>query len=632
MCISYLRVLRAENSWEEKNAGGGQTVVKGDRRFHPDFLVLFERMVKTPNGYYRVSSTDRAPLRIGLLLDSCNEISAVFAKIIEDIKASNFAQIELLVVRKTAAREAAPGKPVNSRAPRLLRRISDPKLRKHLLYDLYLRLDARMKPADDPLTKVACGDMLSGIERIEVEPVGKKFVHRFPADALQKVRSKDLDVLIRFGFNILHGDILKAARYGVWSYHHGDNEFYRGGPAHFWELREGSPLSGVVLQVLTEELDGGLVLCKSLFATERTVSVSRNRYAPYWGSSDLIIRKLNELHRFGWDYVLEKAIPSAPYQGKRAIYRTPANRDILPWLGPILLKKAISCPFRKETVQHWRIASRVTGRPLYDSDSDSDSDFSGFRWIDPPKGHFWADPFAFEHGGKCWAFFEDYSYKEKRAAIVCSEVSPQGALGPPMLCLDHPSHHYSYPHIFRAGSEIFMIPESCDSNSVDLFRCREFPNHWVREATLLQGKFVDTTIWEHEGLWWFTTTNAQPSARAGCLLLFYSASLTGDWHFHPANPISTDIRRNRGAGRVFRIHNRMIRPSQSCAPSYGYSVALNEITELSRQRYSERHVKTIAPEHWEGLSGVHTYNWAGHLELIDGRTPAPLNRVLLPGR
>jgi len=30
----------------------------------------------------------------------------------------------------------------------------------------------------------------------------------------------------------------------------------------------------------------------------------------------------------------------------------------------------------------------------------------------------------------------------------------------------------------------------------------------------------------------------EPNAAAGCLLLFYSASLTGDWRFHPANPIS----------------------------------------------------------------------------------------------
>ena len=587
------------------------------------FVVKFRKLcmiVSTANGYYRSSSANREPLRIGLLLNSSTEISAVAAKIIEDIKASNFAGIELLVVRKTSAHKPASDRTPNSAARKFLRRISDSKLRSHLLYDLYLRLDARMKPANDPLAKVDSRTLLAGIETHEVEPIEKKFVQFFPADAVEKIRSMDLDVLIRFGFNILHGDILHAARYGVWSYHHGDNEFYRGGPPHFWELLEGSQLSGVILQVLTEELDAGLVLCKSLFATEPTLSVSRNRYTPYWGSSDMIIRKLNELHRFGWDHLLEKAVPPAPYRGKRSLYRTPTNRDMIPWLGPALLKKAISYPFRQETVQHWRIAIRVNGKPLYDSGGGTD--FSGFRWIDAPKGHFWADPFAFEHQGRCWIFFEDYSYQKKRGAIACSAMLPDGQLETPVPCLHHSSYHYSYPHIFRAGSEIFMIPESCNSNSVDLFRCQEFPDKWVHEATLLEGKFIDTTIWEHEGLWWFASTTAEPSSRAGCLLLFYSTSLTGEWHFHPANPISTDIRRNRGAGRVFWNHDRLIRPSQSCAPSYGYSVAFNEITELSTQRYSERHLTTITPEHWKGFLGIHTYNSAGTIELIDGRVRA----------
>jgi hypothetical protein len=128
------------------------------------------------------------------------------------------------------------------------------------------------------------------------------------------------------------------------------------------------------------------------------------------------------------------------------------------------------------------------------------------------------------------------------------------------------------------------------------------------------------------------TTSAEPSSRGGSLLLFYSESVRGEWYFHPANPISTDIRSNRGAGRVFRSHNRLIRPSQSCAPAYGYSVTFNEIIEISNQRYCERPLKTTTPERWEGPSGIHTYNWVGNVELIDGRTTVPLKRVRLSNR
>jgi hypothetical protein len=574
-------------------------------------------------GLFRFSSADHPPLRIGILLDG-TKLSAFFARILEDIEKSNFARIELLVYRKKALQ--APRPQPKSRLGAIQHRLLAPNLRKRALYDAYLRFDQRAKPANHPLDVVDCASMLAGIDNIEVEPIGRKFVHKFPPEALEQIRAKDLDVLLRFGFNILSGEILTSARYGVWSYHHGDNDFYRGGPPHFWELVEKSPLSGVILQVLNEELDGGLVLCKSLFTTEQTTSASVNRYTPYWGSTDMVIRKLNELHRCGWEYVKAKSLPPAPYQGKRKLYRTPTNFEMARWMVPIVLKKAVEYPFRKKTVQHWKIAVRIGQAPLYES---PDTDVAGFRWIEPPKDHFWADPFVLEHQGKCWAFFEDYFYPKRRAVIACAAIAADGTLIAPEPCLES-DHHYSYPHVFRSGDDLFMVPESVSSNSVDLYRCREFPTKWVRERALLQGRFVDTTIWQHQGVWWLMTTRAEPDSRAGCLFLFYSESLTGEWKLHPSNPISTDIRNNRGAGKVFLSGGRLIRPSQSCCPIYGYSFSFNEIAELSREHYSEQPLRTITP--WNGLCAVHTYNRTGNVELIDGAAMMPLKKLLSTSR
>jgi len=117
----------------------------------------------------------------------------------------------------------------------------------------------------------------------------------------------------------------------------------------------------------------------------------------------------------------------------------------------------------------------------------------GFKWIEPHKGQFWADPFLIEHENKTWMFFEDFSYRESRAWISCAEISADGGLISPVRCLDNPNCHYSYPHVFRSGSDLFMVPEARDSRSVDLYRCLEFPSKWVLERTLLHGKFVDTT-------------------------------------------------------------------------------------------------------------------------------------------
>ena len=48
------------------------------------------------------------------------------------------------------------------------------------------------------------------------------------------IKSKNLDILFRRDFRILKGEILNSARFGIWSFHHGDNDHFRGLPPGFW--------------------------------------------------------------------------------------------------------------------------------------------------------------------------------------------------------------------------------------------------------------------------------------------------------------------------------------------------------------------------------------------------------------
>ena len=114
------------------------------------------------------------------------------------------------------------------------------------------------------------------------------------APDLERIRAFRPDVLIRLGFRILRGGILTAAPHGVWSYHHGDNDRYRGGPPGFWEVMEGTPVTGTILQRLTEALDGGQVLYRSWGATN-LFSVSRGRVEACWKGSEFLVRALRML-------------------------------------------------------------------------------------------------------------------------------------------------------------------------------------------------------------------------------------------------------------------------------------------------------------------------------------------------
>lgn len=567
---------------------------------------------------YLHSDAPRSLLRIGVLLDS-EVCPRCFSAVLEDLRRADFVRLELLVFRREPPQRALVAGPTSPLSA-LLRRLKNRNLRGRLLYDLYARLDGHNQPADDPLTEVDCSELLKGVERIEVDPIVKGFTHRFPPEAVERVRAHDLDVILRFGFNILRGDILKVARCGIWSFHHGDNEHYRGGPPHFWEIYEGTSLSGVILQILTEELDAGLVLCKSLFATQPGLSTAKNRYGPYWGTTHFVIRKLQELHQDGWEHLQRRAQPALPYKGKRNIYRRPGNWEMARWLIPRLAKQLITRPFRRPAVSHWRIALRHGARPLYHMHETPD--LHGFKWLESPRGHSYADPFLLARGGQTWLFFEDFRYSESRGRICCAELQPNGSLGPVRPCLER-AYHLSYPHVFEHDGEVFMIPESGANSTVELYRAIRFPDEWVLEKVLFEGRAVDTTAWHQNDLWWFFTTLAETPGHSVMQLLFYSHSLTGDWKYHPANPISTDVRRARGAGAIFGHAGRLVRPTQDCSRNYGYSFTFNEIINLSPTTYEERAGQTVDPSWHPRLRGTHTYGQCGSWEAVDGSIRSP---------
>ena len=170
-----------------------------------------------------------------------------------------------------------------------------------------------------------------------------------------------------------------------------------------------------------------------------------------------------------------------------------------------------------------------------------------------------------------------------------------------------------------------MIPESGAEGMVRLYRCVNFPLQWTPIADLFNGAAFDTSLCRHNGLWWFFTTLQDQQGDGIALYLFFSESLTGKWQYHPANPISYDVRNARGAGRLFESDGKLIRPSQSGVIRYGYSFALNEIVTLTRSEYEERTLLSVQP--FSDLIATHTYNREGAIEAIDGRRATRVSRV-----
>jgi hypothetical protein len=569
------------------------------------------------------SNSGRPKLKVGLLLDGFVQ-PAWIASIFDHIGRSDFAAIDFIVLNGEEQHPPTP-EPRPPLPLRVLGRLRDPNRRKRFLYGLYTQVEqSRFHPPGNPMQPVDCTEALSPVNAITVQPLTKGFVHRFRPEDLEAIKARDLDVILRFGFNIIRGEILQSARYGVWSYHHGDNDWYRGGPSHFWEMYEDHPVSGVLLQVLSDELDGGAVLCKSWLATQPGLWVTLNRIQPYWTGSFFVIRKLHELHQYGWEYVRSRSVPNRFVEGRKKIYRAPENATMVRFAVPRLLRRA-QVALRPPRVYHWRMAIRNhetsrneawrPGQPL---------SLEGFQWIEAPRGHFWADPFVCERDGRTWLFFEDFLYSEDRGVIACAELSPDGKLSDPVRVLDLP-YHLSFPFVFEDGGETYMIPESGWNRTVELWRATRFPYEWKKERTLFEGAHAfDTVLWRNGGLYWFFVTLVDPRAAGPQLFLFHSDSLTGPWTYHPANPIGPDVRSARNAGAIFMHDGRLYRPSQSGAPRYGYACHIHEILRLTPGDYEEQMVATLEPP--RGMAGVHTYNRGSSIEVIDGQWLSPKHR------
>lgn len=549
------------------------------------------------------------PLRIGILVNKLEQAAWV-GELLAAVHAAPVTELSLVILN-----EPPPEARTEPTLPHRLKRWIEN--RSNLLYSFYTAADRRRAGRPGDLFRPTdLRPQLEGVPVQTVRPRRTKHCDYFEEAEVDRIREHDLDVALRFGFRILKGDALRIARYGVWSYHHGDNRRYRGGPACFWEVAEASPVTGAVLQVLTDQLDGGRVLRRTYARTEQC-SVHANKRNNYWKASRVLMHTLEELHAGRLDTGASNGMAYEPY-GRR-LYRMPTNREMVPFLTSQLARRARNVSRRAMAIDQWCL-----GLKRYPASGENGmvprTSFYNFELIVPPKDRFWADPFPIQHDGGRFVFLEEYEYRRRRGHLSVMEVHDDGSWSTPKKVLERP-YHLAYPFLFRWEEELFMIPETSQNRTVELYRCVSFPGDWRLERVLLNDIMaVDATLERIGDLWWMFANVAEPGAPDwdDALHLYHAPEPFGPWTPHPHNPVRTDVRNSRPAGRLFRSGGRLYRPAQDCSRSYGYAIALNEVVRCDPDRFEERETSRILPEWTPNLRGTHTLNAIPGLTVIDG--------------
>jgi hypothetical protein len=132
---------------------------------------------------------------------------------------------------------------------------------------------------------------------------------------------------------------------------------------------------------------------------------------------------------------------------------------------------------------------------------------------------------------------------------------------------------------------------------------------------------VDSTLFYHNNKWWlFTVIDKIDSVLAVSpeLYLFYTDDfLSENWTSHPQNPVVSDVRSARPAGKIFIKEGKIYRPSQDCSGRYGNSFDINQILTLTENEYKEKKVIKVKPDWDTSLKGTHTFNFDGDFTIID---------------
>lgn len=548
------------------------------------------------------------PVRVGLLLESLS-VPAWAKLMVDEIQRSEYAEVVCAVVNTPASGGASPlhvREWVADKASSAVHKA---------LHAFYARVLSFKTSIPDAFAPERIEPLLKGVPIITVKPRRTKLSDYFEDESIAEIGAHSPDVLIRLGFRILRGKILTLAPCGVWSYHHGDNRVNRGGPAGFWESMEGWPETGSMLQILTEDLDNGIILHRSTSCTF-DYSVHHNRCNLYWKTLWFIPRKLQELSRAGAVRFLEKhrRQSSAPVLYSRRLYKTPTNSEMLYLCWKRLRSRVVAWIRAKLYFEQWCLLYDLRKQP------GLSTSFWRFKKITPPPDRFWADPHLLMKNDRYYVFLEEFPYKTAQGHISVLEIDQQGRVGTPRKVLERP-YHLAYPYVFEIGDTIYMIPDTRQNKTIELYRCTEFPDKWEFDSTIMEGVLaVDTTVFNYENRWWLFTNMAMHEGTTNWdeLFLFHSDTFpSAKWNPHPLNPVVSDVSTSRPAGKILVENGRIYRPSQNCSHRYGYGLNLMEIVTLTPEDYEERLATRAEPDWEKGIVGTHSITNANRLTVID---------------
>ncbi len=469
------------------------------------------------------------------------------------------------------------------------------------LFRRYMGFEARKNAVAPDATRCAdVSPLLGAVATVRVRLDRRARRPELLAADATVIREYGLDVILSLGCDGLAPALCGLARLGVWSPAFGPVWSKSAELASFWAVAEGAPALAVRWVADRESTSGARLIAESHVSVDR-YSVRRTANPAMWSAAVLL---QSGLRRIGHS--------SPPLPPPEKPLPAPTNLRVFPFLSLHLSRRWQARQEARRFLDQWGL--------MFGFDAPRILDFADYHPLLPPADRFWADPFPVVREGRYCVFFEEALFAQSKGHIAVIELDEDGPVGVARTVIEQP-YHMSYPFLLEWEGQLYMIPETAAANRIEVYRCIAFPDRWEKVGHLMENiRAYDATLTLYQGRWWMFVNVCEHDGVSSWehLHLYYADHpLSTNWTAHPLNPVVSDVRRARPAGRLFKRGGALYRPSQNSAHYYGYGLKLNRIAVLSETDYREDEVESREPDWDPAIIGVHTLNRAGRLTVID---------------
>jgi hypothetical protein len=443
------------------------------------------------------------------------------------------------------------------------------------------------------------------VERKSRVEVGDRFAH-VPSSLAE---GDVVDFVLGLGNVEVTGDLVDAARLGVWRFEHETD------PSHapfLAEVCRGDDVTHAALLRVGRPGQDAEVIESGVFRTDsRSYASSRRRI------SDAIA---------SWPARACRRLAVRPVGQARQQVEPSGGPGGLVGLGAGVAARRLAVAWER-LFRHpqWNVG--LLDRPVEALLTPGAYDGEDVDWF-PLRGRkaFLADPFAVERGERLHVLCERFDYQSGVGRISALEYSRDG-FAPDVRDVFSLPTHISYPFLADLPDGLHCVPETALEDEVALYRVGEPGVEWTKTAVLLEGvPGVDPTLFRHDGRWWLTCTRKGQQEDEE-LWAWHAPGVAGPWTPHSLNPIKTDVRGARPAGPPFVHEGALYRPAQDCSRTYGGRVTVHRVLELTPTAFAEEQVAVLeASPRSRYPIGPHTVTAVGGRVLVDGR-----RTVFVPG-